>query len=84
MSTFFGYGKTAGKDLDTEMQSLRYLGTQAHGIMWPAADHATLPNWPIAPPMIAGKVRCSNPVRFLGRSAAVCIVARSEARAFVL
>ena len=55
MSTFFGYG--CGEEQVQEMHALRYLGTQCHGIMWPAADHATLADWPIAPPMIAGKVR---------------------------
>ena len=57
MSTFFGYGKASGEEQVQEMHALRYLGTQCHGIMWPAADHATLADWPIAPPMIAGKVK---------------------------
>ena len=56
MSTFFGYGKASGEEQVQEMHALRYLGTQCHGIMWPAADHATLADWPVAPPMIAGKV----------------------------
>ena len=33
-----------------------YLGLQCHGILWPVQD-ADLPHyWPIAPPIVSGKV----------------------------
>lgn len=66
LSTFFGYGKAAGRELDVEMQGLRYLGTQAHGIMWPAAEAATLSDWPVAPPMVSGKVSAKLNASFTG------------------
>ena len=48
LSAFTGYGKG-----DEES----YLGLQAHGVLW-AADPTQAPvNWPIAPPIVAGKVR---------------------------
>ena len=66
MSTFFGYGKKDEQEDDwQEMQGLRYLGTQCHGIMWPSAGEATLPDWPVAPPIIAGKVGVSAPPLYL-------------------
>ena len=57
MSTFFGYNNSG--DVASELAKLRYLGSQCHGIMWPAAEMATLPDWPVAPPIVAGKVSCS-------------------------
>lgn len=57
LSAFTGYCKG---DEDS------YLGLQAHGVLW-AADPTQAPvNWPIAPPIVAGKVRsprciCSSP-----------------------
>jgi len=54
MSTFFGYNNSDATVDD--LACLRYLGTQCHGIIWPASDRATLVDWPIAPPIIAGKV----------------------------
>ena len=63
MSTFFGYNNSG--DVASELAKLRYLGSQCHGIMWPAAEMATLPDWPVAPPIVAGKVgfckRCVLP-----------------------
>lgn len=51
LSAFFGYGKN-----DTDS----YLGLQAHGVLW-AADPTQAPvNWPIAPPIVAGKVSASR------------------------
>ena len=47
MSSFAGYEAA---------ETSAYLGTQCHGVMWPEA--ASLPAaWPIAPPVISGKVR---------------------------
>jgi len=63
MSTFFGYSNS--DETVDELDSLRYLGTQCHGIMWPATDHATLADWPIAPPLIAGKVPPPPPTKQL-------------------
>lgn len=55
--TFFGYTKEAGENLAaTEVGSQSYLGTQCHGVMW--ATETDLPHgWPVAPPIVAGKVR---------------------------
>ncbi len=47
LSSFFGYGKS---DDDS------YLGLQAHGVLWAANPSDTPVNWPIAPPIVAGKV----------------------------
>ena len=47
LSAFFGYGKS-------EQDS--YLGLQAHGVLWAANPADTPANWPIAPPIVAGKV----------------------------
>lgn len=47
LSAFTGYGKA---DEDA------YLGLQAHGILWVADPTQTPVNWPIAPPIVAGKV----------------------------
>ena len=47
LSAFFGYGKN-----DTDS----YLGLQAHGVLWVADPTQAPVNWPIAPPIVAGKV----------------------------
>ena len=47
LSAFFGYGKN-----DTDS----YLGLQAHGVLWVADPTHAPVNWPIAPPIVAGKV----------------------------
>jgi len=62
LSAFFGYGKN---DSDS------YLGLQAHGVLWAADPTQTPVNWPIAPPIVAGKVRrsCKMAVRRLSLSA---------------
>ncbi len=31
-------------------------GAQAHGVLWAAAPADTPANWPIAPPVVSGKV----------------------------
>ena len=56
LSAFFGYGKN---DSDS------YLGLQAHGVLWAADPTQTPVNWPIAPPIVAGKVTpsCKMTVR---------------------
>ena len=54
--TFFGYTKEAGESLTaTDVGSQSYLGTQCHGVMW-AAETDMPHGWPVAPPIVAGKV----------------------------
>jgi hypothetical protein len=48
LSAHFGYGK-AEEDC--------YLGLQAHGVLWAASLADAPTNWPIAPPIVSGKVR---------------------------
>lgn len=48
-SAFFGYGGVDRKP--------GYLGLQCHGILWPVMDSDLPHYWPIAPPVISGKVR---------------------------
>ena len=50
-SAFFGYGQ-----VDAEPG---YLGLQCHGILWPVVDSDLPHYWPIAPPVISGKVRAA-------------------------
>ena len=52
LSAFFGYGKN-----DTDS----YLGLQAHGVLWVADPTQAPVNWPIAPPIVAGKVGAPLP-----------------------
>lgn len=47
-SAFFGYGQA-----DAEPG---YLGLQCHGILWPVMDSELPHYWPIAPPVLSGKV----------------------------
>ena len=54
--TFFGYAQEEAEEittLDTVSQS--YLGTECHGVMWTADTDLPL-GWPVAPPIVAGKV----------------------------
>jgi len=57
-SAFHGYGGPGA-------EAAGYLGLQCHGVLWPSPE-AELPHyWPIAPPIVSGKVRappssCSN------------------------
>ncbi len=53
LSAFFGYGKS---------EEDSYLGLQAHGVLWVANPSEAPINWPIAPPIIAGKVACPAPM----------------------
>ena len=50
-SAFFGYGQ-----VDAEPG---YLGLQCHGILWPVMDSDLPHYWPIAPPVISGKVHAA-------------------------
>ncbi len=54
--TFFGYTQEDGKEITTaDNASQSYLGTECHGVMWTAGTE--LPHgWPVAPPIVAGKV----------------------------
>ena len=47
---FFGYGQAEDQP--------GYLGLQCHGLLWPVMDSELPHYWPIAPPVISGKVRC--------------------------
>ena len=47
LSAFFGYGKAAED---------AYLGLQCHGVLWPAVTAEAPIHWPIAPPIVSGKV----------------------------
>ncbi len=48
-SSFFGYAAADATDSG-------YLGLQCHGCLWPIND-VDLPHyWPIAPPIVSGKV----------------------------
>ena len=48
-SSFTGYSQAEG--------DVGYLGLQCHGVLWPVSD-CDLPHyWPIAPPIVSGKVR---------------------------
>ena len=68
-SAFFGYGvkEAAGA----------YLGLQCHGVLWPAAGADKPAFWPVAPPLVSGKVNIA------GRSAAVSPGAADSLAAFV-
>ncbi|KAK9825657.1 hypothetical protein WJX81_006313 [Elliptochloris bilobata] len=56
LSAFFGYGKVAED---------AYLGLQCHGVLWPAVTAEAPVHWPIAPPIVSGKVNIA------GRAAAI-------------
>lgn len=49
MSAFSGYGK--------KEEPNAYLGLQTHGVLWPSDMNNVPTMWPIAPPIVAGKVR---------------------------
>jgi hypothetical protein len=51
-SSFFGYGQG-----ETDVG---YLGLQCHGCLWPVTDSDLPHYWPIAPPIVSGKVFCSG------------------------
>ena len=48
-SAFFGYGQADAQQ--------GYLGLQCHGLLWPVMDSDLPHYWPIAPPVVSGKVR---------------------------
>jgi len=52
LSAFFGYGKAAED---------AYLGLQCHGVLWPAVTAEAPVHWPIAPPIVSGKVPHAHP-----------------------
>lgn len=67
-SAFFGYAAAEAS------QAGGYPGLQCHGVLWPVVD-ADLPHfWPIAPPIVSGKVegaRC-HPSDMSGKVVASC------------
>ena len=68
-SAFFGYG-------DADRQP-GYLGLQCHGILWPVMDSELPHYWPIAPPVISGKVRVCQDI-----SCQILIACRPDASAY--
>ncbi|CAL5220251.1 g2231 [Coccomyxa viridis] len=56
-SAFFGYGQADAQP--------GYLGLQCHGLLWPVMDSDLPHYWPIAPPVVSGKVNTA------GRDAAI-------------
>jgi hypothetical protein len=59
-SSFSGYDSS---------ETSAYLGTQCHGVIWP--ETTALPAaWPIAPPIVSGKVRACAQLGALLSSAA--------------
>ena len=54
--TFFGYTQEDGEEITAvDSASQSYLGTECHGVMW-TADTELPHGWPVAPPIVAGKV----------------------------
>ena len=54
--TFFGYTQEDGEEITAvDNASQSYLGTECHGVMW-TADTELPHGWPVAPPIVAGKV----------------------------
>ena len=88
-SSFFGYGKamastttttaatTEGTTPSSESSSNAYLGLQCHGILWPAPGAESPALWPVAPPLVSGKVNIA------GRAAAVSPGCADSLAAFV-
>ena len=81
-SSFFGYGKAAATSTiaATETPAAEgnaYLGLQCHGILWPAPGAESPALWPIAPPLVSGKVNIA------GRAAAVSPGCADSLAAFV-
>lgn len=50
--SFYGYGQG---DAD-----VGYLGLQCHGCLWPVTDSDLPHYWPIAPPIVSGKVQAHS------------------------
>ena len=81
-SSFFGYGKAAASASATEGAAAAeganaYLGLQCHGILWPAPGAEAPSLWPVAPPLVSGKVNIA------GRAAAVSPGCADSLAAFV-
>ena len=83
-SSFFGYGKamTSSTASTTETPATTenanaYLGLQCHGILWPAPGAESPALWPVAPPLVSGKVNIA------GRAAAVSPGCADSLAAFV-
>jgi hypothetical protein len=49
-SAFHGYGGPGA-------EAAGYLGLQCHGVLWPSPESELPHYWPIAPPIVSGKVR---------------------------
>jgi hypothetical protein len=54
---FFGYGGCA----EAAEKPAGYMGLQCHGILWPVADCDLPTYWPVAPPIVSGKVLGFHP-----------------------
>ena len=52
LSAFFGYGARDGAP--------SYYGLQCHGVLWPADAAAAPTEWPVAPPLVSGKVNVAT------------------------
>lgn len=86
-SSFFGYGKALasastpaaaeGTTSTPESGNASYLGLQCHGILWPAPGAEAPALWPVAPPLVSGKVNVA------GRAAAVSPGCADSLAAFV-
>lgn len=54
--TFYGYTQEDGEEVRAiDNASQHYIGTECHGVMW-QADSELPHGWPVAPPIVAGKV----------------------------
>ena len=84
-SSFFGYGKAmtssagaaSSEAPPAEGSANSYLGLQCHGILWPAPGAQSPALWPVAPPLVSGKVNIA------GRAAAVSPGCADSLAAFV-
>ena len=62
--TFFGYTQEEGEDCNPhDSVTQQYIGTECHGVMW-AADTELPHEWPVAPPIVAGKVGSQKVLSF--------------------
>ena len=52
MNAFFGYGPRDAAP--------SYHGVQCHGVLWPADPASGPGGWPLAPPMVSGKVNVAT------------------------
>ena len=58
MTSFSGYSTREAVDEGkwAPLAGIDYVGPQAHGTLWLHPDEAVPANWPVAPPIVAGKV----------------------------